>query len=145
MSVLRLFYRLTEKLRKPPVEANLQSIRESHAKRRKASASGAGATDHAAAPPPSARPDEPIEEVLRRDWEILCALSVPRSPHVSEEELEMLLAGSDLPLHCQEHYAECNLCHDLLRRAHRADEQVDSVARALATTPLHRQPSPPSP
>lgn len=135
MSVVRFIYRWIERMKKPSLEANLQSIREAQAKRCEASwfaGERAALADRRTA---AVRPAEPIEEVLRRDWELLRTLSAPRSPHVSEEELRTLLDGRDLPRQRQQHYAECKLCRDLASGAHRTDEQIKEVAETLATPP----------
>jgi len=142
MSILRSFYRSLEKIRKPSLEANLESIRQVRAKRLGASGSeGEAATRAADTTGGAVQPDEPIEDVLRRDWELVSTFSAPSSPHVSEEELQTLLAGDDLPTKRQEHYDECLLCQDLLSRSVPTPVQVAQFARRLATPPAPVRPA----
>ena len=142
MSVLRLIYRFIEKNRKPSVERELQWIREMRGKRQKGSAY---ATERKGRPHRLIKPaqsSEPIEEVLRRDWELISSQSAPHSPHVSEEELQLLLKGRDLAPDRDAHYAECKLCHELVHSADPTNERAKQIAKALATPPWFAGPKP---
>jgi hypothetical protein len=139
MSLVRSIYRLIEKARTPSVDANLESIRENRAKRGVESNCGHGATS-VAQRPTELQQDESIEEILRRDWEILKTVSAPRSEHLSETELELVLAGQSLKSDRREHYDDCRLCQDLVRQAAPTEDRVNAVSEALATPPWFDRP-----